>query len=175
MTDAEELIARLKADVSARERWQATWTDTETGEAGRIARDEVIRVSRDNAVWLSRVLQKNGWPLKSVVGPEAAEGAWAIAQHADHDQALQARCLEFMRAAASIGEASVSRLAYLEDRVRVAAGRPQLYGTQEIQRPGRDWELQPVEDPAHLNERRVAVGLPELPSASSLLPDQAEQ
>jgi len=67
-----------------------------------------------------------------------------------------------MRAAVDAGEAPAARLAYLEDRVRVALGRPQLYGTEEIQLPGRDWELLPVEDPARLNERRAAVGLPAL-------------
>jgi len=93
---------------------------------------------------------------------EAAEAAWAIAQHTDHDPAFQAHCLELMRAAVAAGEAHAARLAYLEDRVRVALGRPQLYGTQEIQLPGMDWELLPVEDPARLNERRAAVGLPAL-------------
>jgi ABC-type multidrug transport system ATPase subunit len=173
MTDAEELVARLTADISARERWQASWADAVPEAVGHRALDEVRRVSRDNAAWLSELLKRTGWPLRSVVGAEAAEAAWAIAQHADHDQVLQARCLEAMRAAASVGEASTSRLAYLEDRVRIAHGRPQLYGTQEIQLPGRDWELFPVEDPGRLNERRMAVGLPELPTVSSLPCDQA--
>jgi hypothetical protein len=91
--------------------------------------------------WLSELLQKTGWPLRSVVGAEASEAALAIAQHADHDQTFQARCLEFMRAAAG----------------------------------ARDWELLPVEDPAHLNERRAAAGLPESPTGSSLPRDQAER
>jgi hypothetical protein len=105
----------------------------------------------------------------------SSKTAWAIAQHADHDPAFQARCLEFMRAAVNADEASAARLAYLEDRVRVAYGCPQLYGTQEIQLPGRDWELLPVEEPARLNERRAAVGLPELPTASSFPRGQVQQ
>jgi hypothetical protein len=38
--------------------------------------------------------------------------------------------LELLRAAVDAGEAAASDLAYLEDRVRVFAGQPQLYGTQ---------------------------------------------
>lgn len=158
----EELIARLCADIEAREHWQAAWAVPGTDESERAALTEVREVSRANAAWLSEQLQVAGWPLESVAGIEAAEAAWAIAQHTDHDPAFQAHCLELMRAAVAAGEAPAARLAYLEDRVRVALGRPQLYGTQEIQLPGMDWELLPVEDPARLNERRAAVGLPAL-------------
>lgn len=53
---------------------------------------------------------------------------------------------------------SATHLAYLEDRVRVNAGQPQLYGTQytvtdESIRPC------PIEDPGRLDERRAQAGL----------------
>jgi hypothetical protein len=48
---------------------------------------------------------------------------------ADHDPGLQRAFLHALRGAAAQGEASPAELAHLEDRVRVHAGQPQLYGT----------------------------------------------
>jgi hypothetical protein len=63
-----------------------------------------------------------------------------------------------LRGAVADGEASPGNLAYLEDRVRVHDGRPQLYGTQFTVADG---ELQPspIEDPQRLDARRAAAGL----------------
>ena len=56
------------------------------------------------------------------------------------------------------GEASVTDLAYLEDRVRVNAGQSQLYGTQftRDQQGLRPWT---IDDPENLDQRRASVGL----------------
>jgi hypothetical protein len=43
--------------------------------------------------------------------------------------------------------------------VLVHRGEPQLYGTQYLERDGV-LELRPVRDPAGLDERRAALGLP---------------
>jgi hypothetical protein len=53
-------------------------------------------------------------------------------------------------------------VAVLEDRIRVLEGRPQRYGTQY------DWDERgemsplPIEEPAGVDERRRAIGLPRL-------------
>jgi len=49
-------------------------------------------------------------------------------------------------------------LAYLEDRVRVNTGQPQLYETQ-FYREGDHFGPRPIEDEIHLDERRQAIGL----------------
>ncbi len=56
------------------------------------------------------------------------------------------------------GETSARDQAYLEDRVRVHAGRPQLYGTQFTYDQDQ-LKPHPIEDPEHLDRRRAAVGL----------------
>jgi hypothetical protein len=56
------------------------------------------------------------------------------------------------------GEALPAHLAYLEDRVRVNAGQPQLYGTQFTVTDGH-FGPRPIEDPQWLDERRAAAGL----------------
>ena len=53
-----------------------------------------------------------------------------LAQYADHDPDRQRAFLDALRGVVAPGEASPAHLAYLEDRVRVQAGQPQLYGIQ---------------------------------------------
>jgi hypothetical protein len=94
------------------------------------------------------------------VGEEGATAAWLFAQHADRHPDLQRKFLDLLRDAVAAGEATARHLAYLEDRVRVAQGRPQLYGTQftQVVLQAR-YEPMPIEDPDYVDERRAAVGL----------------
>jgi hypothetical protein len=119
---------------------------------------EWARVDQENTRWLGELLATRGWPGETLVGRDGATAAWLLAQHADHDPVLHRRFLEALRDAVAQGEASPANLAYLEDRVRVHDGRPQLYGTQFTLIDG---ELcpEPIEDPEHLDERRAQVGL----------------
>jgi hypothetical protein len=64
-----------------------------------------------------------------------------------------------MTAATNLGEASPRLLAYLEDRIRINAGRPQLYGTQFISDDTGALRPQPIDHPDTLNDRRTTVGL----------------
>ncbi len=52
----------------------------------------------------------------------------------------------------------MQNIAYLEDRVRVAQGRPQLYGTQ-FDDPGVNFGPKEVQDRINLDKRRLKVGL----------------
>ncbi len=116
------------------------------------------RVDTGNTRWLAEILGARGWPGRTMVGEDGAEAAWLLAQHADRDLDLQRTFLEALRGAVAEGEASPANLAYLEDRVRVADGRPQLYGTQFDVTDG-EFGPCPIEDPARLDERRAAAGL----------------
>lgn len=119
---------------------------------------ELRRVDHDNTEWLGQVLAERGWPGRSLAGEDGAAAAWLLAQHADDDPALQQRFLQALRAAVAAGDASAGHQAYLEDRVRVNAGQPQLYGTQFIETE-QSLEPAPIAEPGRLDERRAAVGL----------------
>lgn len=125
---------------------------------GRQVIDQAIAVDDDNTGWLKKVVEELGWPGISSVGEEGAHAAWLLAQHADRDLPFQRRCLALLTRAAAEGEASPSDAAHLTDRVRLAEGEPQVFGTQLNARDGR-YEAPRLRDPEAVDERRASVGL----------------
>ncbi len=117
-------------------------------------------VDKRNTARMKEIVAAYGWPTLSDVGAEAADDAWLLVQHADRDTKFQARCLELIK---NLPESEVSpiNVAYLEDRVRVNTGKPQLYGTQfdGASDTGESFGPRPIEDVEHLDERRASVGL----------------
>ena len=109
---------------------------------------------------LAQILDEHGWPTFDLVGEDGSTAAWVIAQHADLDPDLQQRALELLRDAAEQGQASKGDLAYLEDRVAVAEGNDQVYGTQiRCNEEGTPVPATPIADESSVDERRVAAGL----------------
>ena len=116
-------------------------------------------VHRHNAARLSDIMASVGWPTETIVGAEGAAAAWLVAQHAIGEPAFQRRCLAELTRAAERHEVPAWQPAMLDDRIRVFEGRLQLYGTQlEVDDDGR-LQPHPIEDSAHVEERRRAVGL----------------
>ena len=103
------------------------------------------------------------WPGRKLVGDDGEQAAWQLAQHAVFDPGLQRRCLEMLEIAVATGDAPAVHEACLEDRVRMADGRAQRYGSQFV-RSADDASVVPwpIEDAAHVDERRRRVGLPSL-------------
>jgi hypothetical protein len=106
---------------------------------------------------LRAIVAEIGWPTRSKVGELAEHRAWLLLQHADGDRPFQQQCLELMKHEPP-GEVCASHIAYLEDRLSVAFGKPQRYGTQLHGGPD-GLEPLPIEDPERVDERRASVGL----------------
>lgn len=106
---------------------------------------------------MKHIVQRFGWPAISLVGKEASNAAWLLVQHADHDTDFQLMCLGLMKALPE-DEVLPANIAYLTDRVHIARGEPQLYGTQ-FWDYGNGLEVRPIKDKAGLDERRRAMGL----------------
>ncbi|MEO5816480.1 MAG: DUF6624 domain-containing protein [Gemmatimonadaceae bacterium] len=101
----------------------------------------------------------HGWPGRRLVGDTGSHGAWLLLLHADSDVALQRTALVHLERAVRAGDASGQDLAYLTDRVRLADGRLQVYGTQ-LQYENRGCASpRPSENEAGLDARRALVGL----------------
>ncbi len=120
--------------------------------------DGMREADAENLPWLKAVVAARGWPGVSLVGTDGAHAAWLLAQHADSDPAFQRHCLDLMTAAVEVGEATTRELAYLTDRVLLAEGKQQVYGTQVTREEGRFVPLS-LSDPDGLDARRAAAGL----------------
>jgi hypothetical protein len=152
-----ELLARAEEDQRVRRLASPPKGQHEFRLPDEVAK-EWRRVDTDNTRWLADLVATHGWPGRTLAGPDGAEAAWLLAQHADGDPELQRTFLEALRGAVADGDASPGNLAYLEDRVRVHDGRPQLYGTQFTVIDG-ELRPSPVQDPQRLDERRAEAGL----------------
>lgn len=106
-----------------------------------------------NTKRLAQIIDRFGWPGLRFAGA-ASQAAFLVLQHADLD--LQRKYLPLLRDAVKRHDALGGHLALLEDRIRVAEGKPQLYGTQL---GGEPLQFDPIEDEANVDERRRAVGL----------------
>jgi len=137
----DELIAMLARDQLER-------TGGSSGESDQARTDR-----------LAEIIGEHGWPTIALVGEDGEDAAWAIAQHSDLDPAFQRRALELLREAVAAGQASPGNLAYLEDRVAVASGEPQRYGTQVGCGPNGPEPATPIADEAGLEARRSTAGL----------------
>ncbi len=128
------------------------------------------RVDADNTAWLKAYLAEHGWPPYTRVGRSGSQGFWLLAQHADADPQFQEQVLVLLGEAVARGEASGVHLAYLTDRVRLAQGRPQVYGTQFEQVDGA-LRPRPIEHPDSVDARRSALGMPTLAEYAAMMED----
>lgn len=117
----------------------------------------VQNVDTENREWLKLQVDEHGWLGASLVGTDGAHAAWLLVQHADMDRDFQRHCLKLM-SEMDEGEVILQNVAYLTDRVLVAEGKPQRYGTQFGMKDGT-LQMQECEEPEKLDERRQAAGL----------------
>ncbi|MFI5864677.1 DUF6624 domain-containing protein [Streptomyces sp. NPDC051546] len=146
-----ELVRRMRLDQEARllpaasrtpqliERWQ--------------------QIDRDNRIWLEQLLASRGWPGISEVGQQAAAAAWMIAQHSDSAPRFQLKCRDLLAEAVLADDADPQHSALLQDRVRVAQGQPQIFGTQLHADGTGELTSAPIWDAEQVARRRLEVGL----------------
>src|SRR5579859_2154922 len=115
-------------------------------------------VDAENLPWLKDLIGSRGWPGKSVSGTDGAHAAWLLVQHADEDPVFQRHCLDLLGPAVEAGEATVTELVYLTDRVLLHEGKEQEYGTQAQGHGGR-YVPRSLRDPDTVDERRRRAGL----------------
>ena len=121
---------------------------------------KIAAADRRHAVQLRLLIRKNdGWPTRAEVGQEGQNAAWILAQHADERPRLQRYFLSELTKAVDAGNAPARHEAYLRDKVRLASGKPQIYGTQVEVKDG-EVVLKSVKNKSELDARRQEVGLP---------------
>ncbi len=128
-----------------------------------VTASDVPRVARMQAI-----IAAHGWPGRHLVGDDGAHNAWVLIQHAP--LAVQQKDLPLLLAAVRRDDARADDGAYLEDRVLVGEGKPQLYGTQTrfSDQPGPPI-LDPIAGEACVDVRRRKVGMGPLADNLKLL------
>ena len=165
----KELLQMEQEDQTARahliEAMNANGGDVPDDDPTRL---ETIHVDKLNLPRLKHIVNQDGFPTIEMVGVDGVHAAFLLTQHADDDPAFQARVLEFISARFRNGEIDGNAYALLTDRVLVSKGKRQLYGTQ-FEGEGNQLKPSPIEDEAHVDERRRALGLVSIKNYACIL------
>lgn len=146
-----ERIAALQTELARRvEVDQAVRTD-------RSRAGEMARVDADNTAWLKEQLAELGWIDAVRFGPRASDAAFLLVQHSG-DLPLMLASLPPIEADVRAKRLGGQPFALLHDRLALALGRTQRYGSQVGLGPAGP-TLLPLEDPGRVDERRAELGL----------------
>ena len=118
----------------------------------------IERQDAANLLKVTALLDKYGWLSAKDVGEKGNSALFLVIQHADRK--TWEKYVPVMRDAVKRKHADAADLAKLEDRLALEQGKKQIYGTQL----GRDettnrYYVFPIEDPDHLDDRRIEMGL----------------
>ena len=154
-----ELLAILEEDQQGRQQIDAvTKKHGFNSPEVRALWKSIAEKDAVNLAKIKAILDTRGWVGPEVVGKKANSTLFLVIQHSD--TATQQRYLPLLRAAVKEKTAFPNQLALMEDRVALAEGRRQTYGSQLRSNPkDGHYYVSPLEDPDHVDERRAAVGL----------------
>jgi hypothetical protein len=148
-----ELLNRVKQTDEMRERLVKCAAEFHECDAPM---DRLKKTFDDDAVRLKAIVKQYGWPGNDLVGQDGTWAAFLILLNAE--LAIQKEMLPLVQDAYHAGKTDGTIYAILLDGIRVAEGKPQVYGTRDKQGGG----VYPIEDEANVNKRRAEVGLPPL-------------
>jgi len=124
---------------------------------------ELTNVDSLNILRVEEIIKEYGWPTYSLVGKEAANGAFMVIQHSNY--AIQKKYLNQIVDAAKNKEASAGSVALIQDRI-LTKEPPynQIYGTQvfKTQDNTGKWSkytYYPIKDEENVDARRKEMGL----------------
>ena len=152
----QELLQRVEQDQAIRN--ELIKKGIEHPDESVLTRMKAIDAA--NTERMRAIVRQYGWPGPELVGQDGTDGAFLLVQHAN--LAFQKEMLPLVEKSYKNGKLSGQSYALLLDRVLVAEGKPQVYGTQakRIEEwKGREPVLAPIEDEANVDKRRAEVGL----------------
>jgi len=148
----KRLLAMQKADRAIRDRMMVLTPEKQASMAPAL-RSTDERLTRE----LKEIVAQKGWPTINLVGPDASEAASSILLHSP-DRHFQKALLSQLEKLVAEDQITGSNVALVVDTILRSEGKPQRFGTQfEIH--GDKAVIAPVEDPAHLDERRAKYRL----------------
>lgn len=115
----------------------------------------IMAVDKANQEALLAMLPPEGWFYASKYGQEASSAAFLIVQHGNLE--LWRRFVPVLEPLVAKGEVKGTEYALMFDRLALAEGRPQRYGSQMTCKNGK-FVVNTLEDPERVEERRKAMG-----------------
>ncbi|MEN9865883.1 MAG: hypothetical protein RL748_1473 [Pseudomonadota bacterium] len=121
----------------------------------------ILRPLRDtdkkNQALLEEIVSTCGWPTYEKWGATAVYAAVTVALHSP--QPIRKKYFPNVEHGYKRGDVAVQEYAQYVDKLLTGENKPQRYGTQRSKFKDQPEQIKPVEDPAHLNDRRQAIGL----------------
>ena len=111
-----------------------------------------------NLIAIKDMINKYGYPGKSLVGEKTNEVAWYVIQHSKEIPIY----LKMIKKAGRKNELSMERVATMEDRLLLEEGKEQIYGSQAqctVLQGKYDCFIWPIKRVSTVNERRKKVGM----------------
>ncbi|RAK62658.1 DUF6624 domain-containing protein [Hymenobacter edaphi] len=107
---------------------------------------------------ITALLDRHGWPSKAKVGNMGTQTVFLVIQHSDLP--TMQKYFPVARQAMERGDLAKSAFALMQDRLLMWQGKPQIYGSQlsSDAKTGK-MAFHPIEDEAHVDERRATMGL----------------
>lgn len=151
----DQLLAMTRDDQEVRN--QYIGPDKPSLDQNPDGQAHVQQVDDRNLAALYKLIADYDLPSRALVGTDGMKAFWLLVQHASSDLKLQKRVL----ATIATGDSGVpqDQVALLDDRIAVAEGRPQKFGSQFHFEDGK-LVPSPIDDEPHLDERRAQMGLP---------------
>ncbi len=145
----EEILQMHDADQALRSHWIKEKDD-------EIVK-EILALDEKNQERLLEIVEEMGWPGSDLIGEAGTHAFWLLVQHSP-DVAFQNRCLPLLKKATGQGFAELKDFAFLQDRVLIRMGEPQIYGTQTVIVDGQVI-FYPIQEEEDVEVRRFEMGL----------------
>ena len=116
-----------------------------------------------NLLQIEKIIQKHGYPGKSLVGEPENEAAWYVIQHSNKIE----KYYPIIEKAGERGELSAVKVAMMRDRMLMYSGKEQIYGSQGkaiflVWPPEKQDDVKmiiwPIKNPEKVNQLRQEVG-----------------
>ena len=154
-TPAPMATVGVRYDQQLHDELMAMFRHDQAGRTGGIDNEgDDARTQR-----LKEIIAEHGWPTIDLVGKDGANAAWAIVQDSDLDPDFHTVVLELLTAAAKADQASWGNVAYLDDRIAVAKGAKQTYGSQITCTESGASVTTPLAKPDRIEQLRAKAGM----------------
>lgn len=120
----------------------------------------MTRVDLPNQRRVRAAVDAAGWPTAAEIGPDGVEALFYLVIHGPLE--MQREGLPSFRVAWRAGDLDGQPVAMMTDRILMYERQPQIYGTQFQMTLGSGMGLFPIRDPAGVDARRAAMGMPPL-------------